>query len=59
MVEITTEDNGRYVEIHIEGVANGAVAFDKEERELIVSEGPDESQTIPLPTEKEFRNPPE
>lgn len=55
MVEITTEDNGRYIEIHIEGVANGAVAFDKKERELIVSEGPEDGRTIPLPTEEEFR----
>jgi hypothetical protein len=36
MRDVTTEDNGRYTEIYIEGVPDGSIALDEETNELIV-----------------------
>jgi len=48
MVNVNTEENGRYTEIYIDGVQDGSVAFDEETNELIVSDGPDSSETHQL-----------
>lgn len=37
MVDVSTEERGRYTEIYIDGVPDGAVCYDEKENELIVA----------------------
>jgi hypothetical protein len=37
MTQVSTEENGRYTEIYVEGFPDGSLAYDKKENELIIN----------------------
>lgn len=37
MAQVSTEQNGRYTEIYVEGVPDGSIAYDEKENELVIN----------------------